>query len=142
MPLLESKEDKTSLKFGDKEKASILQDQFSSVFTKEPTVDVPTLGKLTNALIRSIEITAEMVKKELSNLKTNKSPGPDGIHPLMLKELAAHLSVPLAFLFNVTLNTGDIPEDWRRARVSPIFKKGFKKPCRKLLSNQSHVHRV
>ena len=84
-PLLESKEDKTSLKFGDKEKASILQDQFSSVFTKEPTGDVPTLGKLTNALIRSIEITAEMVKKELSNLKTNKSPGPDGIHPLMLE---------------------------------------------------------
>ena len=123
-PLLESKEDKTSLKFGDKEKASILQDQFSSVFTKEPTGDVPTLGKLTNALIRSIEITAEMVEKELKNIKTNKSPGPDGIHPLMLKELAAHLSLPLAFLFNVTLNTGDIPDDWRRARVSPIFKKG------------------
>ena len=65
-----------------------------------------------------------MVEKELKDLKINKSPGPDGIHPMMLKKLAAHLSTPLAFLFNTTLETGEIPDDWRKARVSPIFKKG------------------
>ena len=34
-PLLEDNKDKTSLKFGDDEKAEILQHQFTSVFTKE-----------------------------------------------------------------------------------------------------------
>ena len=45
-PLLENIADKSSLKFGDDEKARILQKQFTSVFTKEPPGDVPSLGKV------------------------------------------------------------------------------------------------
>ena len=125
-PLLEVNDDKTSLKFGDEEKAEILQKQFTDVFTKEPPGDVPSLGKLTNASILSFIITEEMVINEILLLKVSKSPGPDDIHPLMLIQLASSLAKPLAILFNTTLRTGKLPTDWKKAKVSPIFKKGAK----------------
>ena len=62
----------------------------------------------------------------LSNLKTSKSPGPDGVHPRLLKELSRELSQPLLILFNKTLNEGNIPDIWKKAEVKPIFKKGSK----------------
>ena len=40
-PLLANLDDKTSLVFDDKEKANLLQDQFSSVFTKKPLQNIP-----------------------------------------------------------------------------------------------------
>ena len=44
--------------------------------------------------------------------------------PMFLIELKDHLAKPLAFIFNETLQRGKIPLDWKRANVSPIFKKG------------------
>ena len=65
-----------------------------------------------------------MVKRELRKLNPNKSCGPDGVHPRMLKELSDFISAPLASLLNKTLKHHAIPEDWKKAFVSPIFKKG------------------
>ena len=67
-----------------------------------------------------------MVEDEIKLLKITKSPGPDGIHPLMLTRLAEYLKKPLAFLFNKTLETGEVPADWKKANISSIFKKGAK----------------
>ena len=125
-PLLENIADKSSLKFGDDEKARILQKQFTSVFTKEPPGDVPSLGKVTDSLLFNIIITEEMVEEEIKKLKITKSPGPDDIHPLMLIQLVSYLKQPLALLFNRTLKTGVIPEDWKKGNISSIFKKGAK----------------
>ena len=126
-PLLEDNNDKSSLKFSDDEKARILQKQFTSVFTKEPPGEVPSLGKVTESLLSTIFITENMVEDEIKILKITKSPGPDGIHPMMLIKLASYLKKPLTLLFNKTLETGDIPTDWKRANISSIFKKGAKK---------------
>ena len=63
----------------------------------------------------------------LINTKINKSAGPDGIHPRILKELCEELSQPLAILFNKTLTEGKIPEDWKTANITAIHKKGNKK---------------
>lgn len=125
-PLLEDINDKSSLKFGDDEKAQILQNQFTSVFTKEPPGNVPSLGKVTESLLSNVTITEKMVEDEIKLLKITKSPGPDGIHPLMLTQLAENLKKPLAFLFNKTLETGEVPADWKKANISSIFKKGAK----------------
>ena len=125
-PLLEDVNDKSSLRFGDDEKARILQKQFTSVFTKEPVGDIPSLGKVTESLLLEIFITEEMVEEEIKIMKITKSPGPDDIHPLMLIQLVSYLKKPLAFLFNKTLETGEIPEDWKKGTISSIFKKGAK----------------
>ena len=122
-PLLEDRKDPNSLRFEDKEKAEILQRQFCSVFTKE-TGDIPVLEKRTNKSIINLLILEEMVRKEILALNINKSCGPDEISPLLLIKLVDHVAGPLAMLMNRTLQYGSLPKDWKKAFVSPIYKKG------------------
>ena len=83
-PLLQNKNDPNSLKFDDRDKANILQEQFSSVFTKEDIRNPPTLEKRTDMRIECLDITEEMVKNEILALNISKSYGPDEISPIML----------------------------------------------------------
>jgi hypothetical protein len=45
----------------------------------------------------------EMVLKQLNSLKIDKSPGPDELHPRLLKELAKSLTKPFGIIFNQSL---------------------------------------
>lgn len=52
--------------------------------------------------------------------------GPDELNPLLLKTMSKVFSVPLALIFQESVNTGQIPKVWKDARVTPLFKKGQK----------------
>ena len=110
--------------FDDKVKANLLQDQFSSVFTKEPLHNIPSFDMRSQSKIRSIEIPVEEVEKKLRSLNTNKCFGPDEIHPKLISELSEILSEPLTILLNSSLQSGKIPKDWKSAIISAVFKKG------------------
>lgn len=125
-PLFENNEDKDTLKFNDEEKANILQTQFSNVFVREPKGDVPTLNIRTGCKVADLHVTSDMVRKEINNIKINKSPGPDEIPPRILKELVDILSEPITLLLNKTMEEGVLPTDWKCAIISPIYKKGSK----------------
>jgi hypothetical protein len=62
--------------------------------------------------------------KILSDLKTNSSPGPDGIPTILLKNLKNVLSHPLSILFELIFQFVQLPNQWKTAIVKPIFKKG------------------
>ena len=64
-----------------------------------------------------------MFRKKLVNAK-NGAPGPDKITKRLLTELKDVVAQPICIIFNKSLSTGEVPEDWRIANVSPIFKKG------------------
>jgi hypothetical protein len=66
-------------------------------------------------------ITEELVFSELSNVKSNKSPGVDGIPSILLKELKCNIVKPLTYLFRMSHDTGQIPSDWKDAIVTPLF---------------------
>ena len=70
-----------------------------------------------------IEITGEEAWKKLLKLKIDKSPGPDEIHPRLLKELADEVSPALACIYNTSLKSGSLPDDWKTAQVTAIYKK-------------------
>ena len=123
-PLLSDPKDKESMKFDDLEKASILLGQFSSVFTREKPGDIPRLERRTNSKLCSLDLTTEMVLKELQGININKSCRPDGIHPRLLLELAEIIATPVTMLFTATLQNGTLPEDWKKATITPIYKKG------------------
>ena len=65
-----------------------------------------------------------MVRNEIRGLNINKSCGPDEIHPRLLQELVDIISEPIVCLMNKSMETGVIPLDWKKAYVSPIYKKG------------------
>ena len=109
--MLTNSNDKNSLKFNDQDKANILQNQFSSVFTHEPEGDIPRIASRTDSRIPNLYVTEEMVLNQLTKLNVNKSCGPDEIHPRMLIELADYIAEPVALLFNLTIKYGIIPED-------------------------------
>jgi len=112
----------------DTEKAQVLAKFFCSVYTQEPDTDVPSIPeKRYNQPLHTLEITEEMVKKKLLKLKTDKSQGPDKIHPRLLKELADPLSKALAVIYRNSLSRGTLPDIWKRAEVTAIYKKGLKK---------------
>ncbi|CAM4549153.1 unnamed protein product [Lepidochelys olivacea] len=52
--------------------------------------------------------------------------GPDALHPRVLKELADVIAEPLAIIFENSWRLGEIPDDWKKANVVPIFRKGKK----------------
>ena len=100
----------------DIEKANILGDYFSSVFTIEPEGDIPSLNidQLAEA-IPELTITEENVLKLLNTLKIDKSPGPDELHPRLLKELAASISKPIYLIFKQSLEKGTLPQEWENS---------------------------
>lgn len=63
---------------------------------------------------------------ELCKIDTKKGIGPDGIHPLVLKNCSALIYKPLSIIFNESLRAGEFPNCWKRSSVTPIFKEGMK----------------
>jgi len=52
--------------------------------------------------------------------------GPDGMHPRVLKELADVIAEPLFIISDRSWRTREVHEDWRKANVTPICRKGKK----------------
>ena len=69
-------------------------------------------------------VTPEMIANKIKKMKDNKSPGVDGIPPKMLKEIVEQITTPLAKLFNLSLEEGIVPSEWKEANIMPLFKKG------------------
>ena len=113
----------------DKEKADVLDQLFSSVFTKENISDIPVTvpgEESGNVFLSDIYITEKAVLDKLNNLNVTKTPGADNMHPRVLKELSKSISKPLTLLFNKSISEGKLPVDWKTANVTAIFKKGEK----------------
>ena len=81
------------------EKAQILNTFFSSTFTEERLEDLPinTENPFLGEYLGSFVITPEMVDKKLQELNQGKSPGPDGWHPVYLKNVSDLIAAPLTF---------------------------------------------
>ena len=115
----------------DRETAEVLNDYFSSVFTVEDLSYIPNAkqmfqGDLESEGLNTLVIDENTVGQKLAELNVNKSQGPDGIHPKLLSELQLELKKPLTKLFNLSISRGIVPQDWKEAIVTPLFKKGSK----------------
>ena len=111
--------------------AEVLNEYFSSVFTTEDISSLPVpLTKFEgnkSEHLGQLFVTPEMIAKKIKKMKDNKSPGVDGIPPKLLKEIVDQISTPLANLFNLSLEEGIVPSEWKEANITPLFKKGSRK---------------
>ena len=73
-----------------------------------------------------ITVTTLGIEKLLNNLKVNKATGPDNIPARILKNCSSAVAPILQKIFQKSISTGTIPQDWRIANVSPVFKKGLR----------------
>ncbi|RMC16430.1 hypothetical protein DUI87_06759 [Hirundo rustica rustica] len=74
----------------------------------------------------SVSPKEEAVRELLSHLDAHKYLGSDGIHPRMMMELADELAKPLSIIYHQSWLTGEVPDDWKLANVTPIHQKGGK----------------
>ncbi|XP_065640578.1 uncharacterized protein LOC136073136 [Hydra vulgaris] len=99
---------------------------FHSVYIKEENINDCSFEVQTNSRFRKIFVDQALVKSYLSKLHINKSSGYDEVNPYVLKVFSESFSIPLSIIYQQSLTNSDIPNLWKMANVSPIFKNGSK----------------
>ena len=96
----------------------VLNEYFSSVATTEDisSLPVPVIKFEGNQSdhVGQLFVTLEMIAKKIKKMKDNKSPGVDGTQPKLLKEIVEQISKPLAEVFNLSLEEGIVPSEFKK----------------------------
>ena len=98
--------------------------QFCSVFTKEDMENMPDKGQSPHRVMPTINISLNGVIGCVKRLNPRKACGPDKMPILVLKETSNEITPILQYIFQKSLNTGEIPSDWKKCQHCTIFKKG------------------
>ena len=124
-------------------KANALNDQFQSVFSPKTPISLKSLAQKSlqdlydsgasppfqpspYSKMPDISIAAEGIDKLLVGLNPHKAAGLGKFKPIVLQTLHKELVPILPRIFQRSLDTGKLPDIWKEANVSPIFKKGGK----------------
>ena len=108
-------------------KANLLNQTFAKVFLQENT---PTQFPALDTSYNHIEcskmpvISHQDIYQTILRMKSSVSRTPDAIPTYYLQHTASQLIEPLYILFNFSVCTGQVPDIWKQALVTPIYKKG------------------
>ena len=120
------------------DKATVLNSYFQSVFTSHvPGLDLKQLCQnqcdrvfdhtpYRTPSMPPISITTADIAMLLDNLQPHKAAGPDCLSPMVLRELSSVIAPALQKIFSKSLSSHQVTEDWKKALVTPIFKRGDK----------------
>jgi hypothetical protein len=87
---------------------------------------MPDKGPSPYPSMMKIQVNNQGVVKLLRGLRPFKATGPDEIPVYILKNMADHLAPYLTKLYQISLDRGLVPDDWKKANIVPVFKKGEK----------------
>jgi hypothetical protein len=113
--------------------AEVLRKTYEKAFSKpnkDFKVDNPSVFFATTSheiKMDSIHMTREDIKDSINLLSVDASPGPDGVPAIMMKKCRDSLVDPLLILWTKSMESGNIPEIFRTAYVTPILKPGSPK---------------
>jgi len=110
----------------DRDKARAFNSYFASVGCHDDN-NIPVCPVKTDNFLESVEFNATDILAAINKLKSNLTCGPDGLPPLFFKRLRYCLVVPLAAIFTQLLSVAFVPDEWKRATIVPVHKKGSAK---------------
>ena len=114
-----------ALESHDQAKASILNEYFAGTFTSErPFTGSELISQRAGHQLTDVHISTQSVLNKLLALKPTSTPGPDELHPRVLRELGHSLAHPLKLMYRKSLDSGTLPAIWKQGMVVPIHKKG------------------
>ena len=110
------------------ERTKLLVDQFQSVFTKNDKKPLPNVSRRDKENIPTLNIGEKGVRKLLQNIKINKAVGPDELPNRVLQGCSNEAAPAITAIFNIiifqlSIDFGELPKDWRKANIAPVFKK-------------------
>ena len=105
-------------------KANIFNNYFASIFTKEDCSTIPPHDSQPLNNIPALTISVEGVAHLHQNIDPKKTGDPDGIPGKFLKELSFKIAPVLTLIYKASINQGTLPDDWLKAKVVPMHKKG------------------
>ena len=70
-----------------------------------------------------ITVSLNGVLKLLKDLNPHRAPGPGQLKPIVLQRLRDVIAPVLQVIYQKSLDTGRVPNDWNTAYVYPLFKK-------------------
>ncbi|CAH8638661.1 unnamed protein product [Dicrocoelium dendriticum] len=108
----------------DKEAAELLKTQYESVFGTFARSTMEGANFTPIAARHPVQFTSEKVLEKLKKLRTDKSPGLDGIPLIFLRECATVLAEPLASLYSRSYTSAEYLNAWKQGVITPIDKGG------------------
>ena len=107
---------------GGRNVSNLFADFFKSVY--ETTNDDNMSLKVRSHGDDSLVVTSDRVIDIIRGLDLRKSPGPDGIPPVFIKNCMLNIATPLCIIFNLSLKTAHFPERWKMSHIVPLHKSG------------------
>ncbi len=112
-----------TLLFTNAAKADCFNNYFASVFTRDNSIPPPNRSVPISNRLSECSFAPESIYEILVNLPMKTSCGPDRFPPIFLRKLAVVLSYPLSLIFEKSFTSGEVPDLWKQANVTPIHKK-------------------
>ena len=124
--------------FDEKRLANKFNDFFcnvaNSLVEKLPKFDRSRLSEKLNIFYRSRHVEKndfqfkrvndDTINKLLNSLNTSKATGHDQITARFVKDASSTITKPLTHIINLSLVKGEVPDDFKIAKVNPLYKKG------------------
>ena len=109
----------------DMSKAERLGEYFASTYTEDNLVLPQVSRKVDDKIeLNDVDFRSDLVYKHLRNLNVETSSDLDLLPALLFKNLARSLSFPLSLLFSKLFLLSALPDIWKTAVITPIYKKG------------------
>ena len=74
-------------------------------------------------------VSEESIRKSLKRLSANKVTGLDDLPTRFFREGADIIAFPISHIINLSLYSGQVPDDMKLTRAVPLYKKNSKTDC-------------
>ena len=103
--------------------------------------DIPLIQtQYANSSMSNIDVNTEGIIKLLNKLNPNKASGADNINARLLKETSPETASALAPMFQASLFEQSMPDDWRKADLTLIYKPRKKDRVTLKITDQFLLH--